>query len=262
MCSSQALPLPFRDPRRAAGLQRQTPQPSLGLQPLSGRPLGGRPGPASLGALHGAQLCPVNRLLLWDLPPARPEACFLALNSEEAVTSVGAGSRLDAPAGKGRRAVGASRFLGRSLRSSLSAPSPSPLPQLLPRDPSDKCVLPRNTQHPLPAQLQRPICGPAAHTPGALGSDPKGSPRNRGTHVLCPEINSQDICCILTEPTTINSLKNSESVWLSSFFFLACKSIMFKINSSIIFKGWSQLFFPRREVLLACHPAGRALLRA
>lgn len=158
--------------------------------------------------------------------------------------------------------MGASRFLGRSLRSSLSAPSPSPLPQLLPRDPSDKCVLPRNTQHPLPAQLQRPICGPAAHTPGALGSDPKGSPRNRGTHVLCPEINSQDICCILTEPTTINSLKNSESVWLSSFFFLACKSIMFKINSSIIFKGWSQLFFPRREVLLACHPAGRALLRA
>ena len=155
--------------------------------------------------------------------------------------SVGAGSRLDAPAGKGRRGRGGLTLSGQGPEVQPLSPCPPPFcPSSSPGIHLTSVCFP---QHPLPAHLQRPICGPAAHTPGALGSDLKSSPRNMGTHVLCSEINSQDICCILTEPTTISSLKNSESVWLSSFFFfLACKSVMFKINTSIIFKGWSQAF--------------------
>lgn len=121
-------------PDPAPPLQGSSPSPSgfggqllslpLGCSLCAGGSLGGRPCPAALSALHGAQLRPVNRSLLWDLPPVRPEACFLALNSEEAGMSMGAGSGLMLQLEKGGGAVGASRFLGPGLRSRLSAPVP------------------------------------------------------------------------------------------------------------------------------------------
>lgn len=57
VCSSQALPLPFRDPRRPPGPEADS-STFLGLQPLSGRPLGAGPVPASLGALHRGTAVP------------------------------------------------------------------------------------------------------------------------------------------------------------------------------------------------------------
>lgn len=67
---------------------------------------------------------------------------------------------------KGGGAVGASRFLGRGLRSSLSAPVPPLLPQLLPRDPSDKCVLPATPASCSSAEAHLRACCPHARSAG------------------------------------------------------------------------------------------------
>ena len=59
---------------------------------------------------------------------------------------------------KGGGAVGASRFLGRGLRSSLSAP--------VPRDPSDKCVLPTTPASCSSAEAHLRACCPHARSAG------------------------------------------------------------------------------------------------